>query len=78
MKEGVELNEIVMKYANRHIKRFFNLDSQVYSEEAIPRKYKGLMGLVASLVLKCDDCTKYHTIRAKEERVQAMRNLKKR
>jgi len=69
MKEREELNEIVMKYANIHIKRFFNLDSQVYREGTIPRKYKELMGLVASTVLRCDDCIKYHIIRAKEEGV---------
>ena len=69
MKEREELNEIVMKYANIHIKRFFNLDSQVYREGAIPRKYKELMGLVASLVLRCDDCIKYHILQSKKENV---------
>ncbi len=63
------LNELVMKYAGLEIKRFFSLDSQVYRAGAIPVKYKELLGLVASLVLRCDDCVKYHIGRAFEEGV---------
>ena len=77
-REGIEefkqerdrLNEIVMKYAGLETKRFFSLDSQVYREGgALPVKIKEMMGLVASLVLRCDDCIKYHIIRCFEERV---------
>lgn len=60
--ERLRLNEIVMAYANRDIKRFFNLDTQVYTEGALPKKTKELLGLVASTVLRCDDCIKYHLI----------------
>ena len=76
--EGIEefkqerdrLNEIVMKYAGLETKRFFSLDSQVYREGgALPVKFKEMMGLVASLVLRCDDCIKYHIIRCFEEQV---------
>lgn len=67
--EREELNEIVMKYADLGIKRFYGLDSQVYREGALPRKTKELLGLVASLVLRCDDCIKYHIIRCDEEGV---------
>ncbi len=68
-KERERLNRIVMEYANLDIKRFYNLDSSVYSEGALPRKVKELMGLVASLVLRCDDCITYHIDRCYIERV---------
>ena len=60
MKKREELDKIVMKYADINIKRFYNLDSRVYSEGAIPSKYKELMGLVASMVMRCEGCIKYH------------------
>ena len=65
--ERDRLNEIVMKYASMEIKRFYSLDSQVYREGALPAKIKELMGLVASLVLRCDDCIKYHIIQCHDE-----------
>ena len=67
--ERQELNEIVMRYANLSTKRFFSLDSQAYREGSLTRKTKELLGLVASLVLRCDDCIKYHVIRCHEEAV---------
>ena len=67
MKEREILNDTVMKYADLSIKRFYNLDSKVYEEGALSRKVKELMGLVASLVLRCDDCIKYHIVRCFEE-----------
>jgi len=69
MKERKILNDIVMKYADLSIKRFCNLDSKVYEEGVLPKKIKELMGLLASLVLRCDDCIKYHVIRCFEEEV---------
>jgi AhpD family alkylhydroperoxidase len=66
--ERERLNNIVMKYAGLETKRFFSLDSQVYREGgALPVKIKELLGLVASTVLRCDDCIKYHIIRCYEE-----------
>ena len=70
--EREELNENVMKYAQIEIKRFFSLDSQVYREGALSCKVKELLGLVSSLVLRCDDCIKYHIIRCHEEGVTDM------
>jgi AhpD family alkylhydroperoxidase len=68
--ERARLNDIVMKYAGLETKRFFSLDSQVYREGgALPVKIKEMLGLVASLVLRCDDCIKYHIIRCYEEKV---------
>jgi AhpD family alkylhydroperoxidase len=65
--ERDRLNEIVMKYAGLGTKRFFSLDSQVYREGALSVKVKEMIGLVGSLVLRCDDCIKYHIIRCSEE-----------
>ena len=61
------LNEIVMKYAQLEMKRFWSLDGQVYREGALSAKFKEMLGLVASLVLRCDDCVKYHIVRCHEE-----------
>jgi AhpD family alkylhydroperoxidase len=61
------LNEKVLSIAGLEIKRFFSLDGQCYREGALPAKTKELLGLVASLVLRCDDCILYHVIRCKEE-----------
>ncbi len=60
--ERLALNELVMAHANREIKRFLNLDTQTYTDGALPKKTKELLGLVASMVLRCDDCIKYHLI----------------
>ena len=67
--ERETLNEIVMKYSDIEIKRFFSLDSQVYRKGALPEKTKELLGLVASLVLRCDDCINYHVIQSFEKNV---------
>ena len=68
-KERETLNELVMKYAGLGTKRFYSLDHQTYQEGALSVKTKELLGLVASFVLRCDDCIKYHTIRCAEEGV---------
>ena len=56
------MNENLLSKGNLQLKRFFNLDSQVYVDGALPGKTKELMGLVASAVLRCDDCITYHVI----------------
>jgi len=63
------LNDKVLGIAGLEIKRFFSLDGQTYRDGALPAKTKELLGLVASLVLRCDDCILYHTIRCHEEGV---------
>lgn len=60
--ERERLNGIVMSYAGQGIKRFYSLDGQVYRDGALSAKTKELLGLTASLVLRCDDCIKYHVI----------------
>jgi ribonuclease HI len=66
-KKRDRLNKFVMKYGGINIKRFYSIDSQVYKPGALPVKTKGLLGLVASLVLRCDDCVTYHIIRCHQE-----------
>ncbi len=56
------LNDSVMEIAGLEIKRFFSLDNQTYRDGALPASTKELLGFVASLVLRCDDCILYHTI----------------
>jgi AhpD family alkylhydroperoxidase len=69
-KERERLNRIVLKYSGTNIKRFYSIDSQVYRKGALSAKTKELLGLVASLVLRCDDCVKYHIIRCYDESVK--------
>lgn len=62
-KEREDLNEVLSKYSNKISKCFFSLDNQVYLDGVIDGRTKEIMGLVASLVLRCDDCIKYHLAR---------------
>lgn len=55
-----QMNERILAQDNIVIKRFFSLDNQAYKDGALTEKTKELLGLVASLVLRCDDCIKYH------------------
>src|SRR5690606_40151749 len=61
------MNDRLLGADNLDIKRFFALDSRVYEDGALPARTKELLGLVASLVLRCDDCITYHIIRCVEE-----------
>ncbi|MGH9312132.1 MAG: carboxymuconolactone decarboxylase family protein [Vicinamibacterales bacterium] len=61
------MNARILESGNLDIKRFFALDSRAYEPGALPVKTKELLGLVASLVLRCDDCITYHIIRCREE-----------
>ncbi len=63
------LNQLVMKYSGKNIKRFYGLDSAVFGKGTLECKTKELIGLVASLTLRCDDCVKYHLDRCREEGV---------
>lgn len=51
---------------NKVIKRIFNVDTNAYLEGVLPVKTKEMLGLVSSLVLRCDDCIRYHLIRCYE------------
>ena len=54
------MNDKILADNNKIIKRIFNLDTNAYMEGALDVKTKELLGLVASTVLRCDDCIKYH------------------
>ncbi len=55
-----KMNEKIMASDNKVIKRIFNLDTNTYAEGALSEKTKEMMGLACSMVLRCDDCVKYH------------------
>lgn len=63
------MNGRILEAGNLEIKRFFALDTRCYEAGALDVKTKELMGLVASMVLRCDDCITYHIVRCKEEGV---------
>jgi AhpD family alkylhydroperoxidase len=60
------MNERILGADNLVIKRLFNLDTNTYAPGALSVKTKELLGLVASMVLRCDDCIKYHLGQCKE------------
>jgi AhpD family alkylhydroperoxidase len=55
-----KMNEKLLAQDNKVIKRIFNLDSNTYVDGALPAKVKEMLGLVSSMVLRCDDCIRYH------------------
>ena len=60
------MNERILAESNQVVRRFFALDTQAYQAGALDVKTKELLGLVASLVLRCDDCISYHVAQCKE------------
>ncbi|MCK4942998.1 MAG: carboxymuconolactone decarboxylase family protein [Candidatus Aminicenantes bacterium] len=60
-----EMNKKILEQGNLDIKRFFALDEKTYQEGSLSKKVKELMGLSASMVLRCDDCIAYHIIQAR-------------
>lgn len=62
-------NERILDGESLVTKRFFRLDGQTYEDGALPAKTKELLGLVASMVLRCDDCITYHIITCAEQGV---------
>ena len=62
------MNEVLLSKDNLVLKRLFNLDTNTYAEGALPVKTKEMLGLVASMVLRCDDCIKYHLEKCKEQK----------
>jgi AhpD family alkylhydroperoxidase len=63
------MNAEILAENNLVVNRFFALDTRTYEAGALDVKTKELLGLVASLVLRCDDCVTYHLVRCKEEGV---------
>lgn len=60
------MNERILGQDNQVVRRFFALDTQTYQSGALDVKTKEMLGLVASLVLRCDDCISYHVAQCKE------------
>ncbi|WBX74963.1 carboxymuconolactone decarboxylase family protein [Tenacibaculum ovolyticum] len=73
-----KMNDKILAGDNKIIKRIFNLDTNAFKEGHLPEKTKELLGLVASAVLRCDDCIAYHLETAhkkgvtKEEMMETM------
>ncbi len=65
--QRADLNEEILGCGHLGIKRFFALDHQAYEPGPLGTKTKELLGLVASAVLRCDDCITYHLVRCGEE-----------
>jgi len=63
------MNARILSFGNLGLKRFFALDSRAYEKGALDVKMKELLGLVASTVLRCNDCITYHVIRWVQEGV---------
>lgn len=61
-----DMNQKILEQGNLEINRFFALDERAYQPGALDAKTKELMGLVASIVLRCDDCIAYHLIQTKK------------
>jgi AhpD family alkylhydroperoxidase len=55
-----KMNDVILSKNNLVMKRLWNLDTNTYEEGALDKKTKEMRGLVASMVLRCDDCIKYH------------------
>ena len=69
IRERERQNKIVLEHANLEMKRFFSLDSQIYRSGELSSKMKELMGLVASVVLRCNDCIVFHVNNCYNEEV---------
>lgn len=63
------LNDKILASDHLGIKRFMNLDERAYDDGALDRRTKELLGLVASLVLRCNDCIDYHLLQAVKQGV---------
>ena len=55
-----KMNKVILSKNNLVMKRLWNLDTNTYEEGALDKRTKEMLGLVASMVLRCDDCIKYH------------------
>ena len=64
-----KMNDRILSVDNKVIKRIFNLDTNAFAKGALNTKTKELLGLVSSMVLRCDDCVRYHLGKCKEEQV---------
>lgn len=64
-----KMNEVILSKNNLVMKRLWNLDTNTYEAGALSTQTKEMLGLVASMVLRCDDCIKYHLGKCHEQKV---------
>ena len=64
-----EMNERLLAQDNKVIKRIFNLDTNTFLDGALSARVKEMLGLVSSMVLRCDDCVKYHLEKCYEHKL---------
>jgi len=62
-----KMNEKILAADNKVMKRIYNIDTNTYLEGALSTKTKEMLGLVSSMVLRCDDCVKYHLEKCHEQ-----------
>ncbi len=62
-----KMNDVIVGKHNKVINRLYNLDTNTYAEGALDVRTKEMLGLVASMVLRCDDCIKYHLLKCHEQ-----------
>lgn len=60
------MNAAILAEDSKAIKRLYNLDTVTYQDGALPARTKEMLGLAASMVLRCDDCIRYHIIKCRE------------
>ena len=63
------MNKRILEHDHRVIKRFYGVDTLTYEPGNLDSETKEMLGLVASMVLRCDDCVSYHIIKCKESGV---------
>ena len=61
-----KMNDRILSSDSKVIKRIYNIDANTYMDGALSAKTKEMLGLVSSMVLRCDDCIKYHLQKCKE------------
>ena len=64
-----KMNDVILSKNNLVMKRLWNLDTNTYEDGALDKRTKEMLGLVASMVLRCDDCIKYHLGKCYERNV---------
>jgi len=65
----LRMNEKILAANDKTMKRIYNADTNAYLEGALDVKTKEMMGLIASMVLRCDDCIRYHLLKCHENKV---------
>ena len=64
-----KMNDQILASNNKIIKRIFNLDTNAFTEGAVPARTKEMLGLACSMVLRCDDCGKCHELGLSDEEI---------